>query len=368
MLREKRGACLLGALALTLALTACGRDAPPRTPPVTGDAAARPLPVALAPVARDSVTASWQGTATLVARRDAEVAARVGGAIAEIRVEVGDRVEQGQALARLDDERLALEADRARALYRQRQAEAERAERLLARELISDDEHEQAVSNLQTARAEYELAALTVREATVRAPFPGRIAERHIRLGNTIAAGEAAFRVVDLDTLETTLAVPERDVAQLAVGQPAELRADALPERYFSGEVARISPAVDADTGTVAVTVAVDGAGATLMPGMFVRVAVVFDRREDVLTVPEAAVQREDGAAFVFTAETADDGLVARRTELALGYRSAGRVEVTAGLSGDERVVVSGVGGLRDGMRLSDIAAAEAAPPGGEQG
>lgn len=362
MLREMWRACHAVPLVVAVVLlSGCGAEAPPG--PSGGEREQRPLPVTLAAAEHGVVDASWRGTTTLHARRDAEVAARVGGDIAEVLAEVGDGVERGQALARLDAERLRLEAERAEAIYRQRRAEAERSQRLLARELISEDEHERAISDRDTARSEHELAALSLREATIRAPFAGQVAERHIREGNSINAGEAAFRIVDLDSLEATLSVPEREVAPLAVGQPVQLRADARPQQVIDGEVLRISPAVDGDTGTVAVTVGVAGSAHRLMPGMFVRAAIIHDRRAEVLTIPQGAIRREDGADAVFVAVAADGGLRAERRELTLGYRSEGRVEVRDGLAAGERVVVSGVGGLRDGMRLQDIAALE---PDGE--
>lgn len=331
-------------------------------PGMQRNGADRPLPVALAAVTRGTVTAGWTGTATLQARDDALVAARVGGEIAEVLVDVGDRVAAGDSLARLDSERLQLEAQRAEAIYRQRRAEAERSERLLARNLVAVDAHEQAVADMRTAKAEYELAALTVREATIRAPFAGEIAERHVTRGNTIAAGETAFRIVAVDALEATVAVPERELGPLRTGQPAALRADALPDTEFTAEVARIAPVVAADSGTVAVTLRVQDESGLLRAGMFVRVRVVHDRREDVLLVPEAAVQRDDGADYLFTAERNGDGeLRARRTRIEAGYREGGFIEVRDGVGDGARVVTGGSTGLRDGALLSDVDAPAAA-------
>lgn len=362
MLREKSGPCIAAAVLVALLLSGCGGDSADRRGASAPSAAAqerdRPLPVELVTVQRGTVTAGWQGTGTLEARDDARVAARVGGEIAQVMVDVGDRVAAGDALARLDTERLRLEADRAEALYRQRRAEAERSERLLARNMVSEDAHERAVADMRTARAEYELTALTVREATIRAPFAGEIAERLVTRGNNIAAGETAFRIVAVDALEATLAVPERDIGPLRVGQRAALRADALPDRDFSAAVARIAPVVDGDSGTVAVTVRVEDASDALRAGMFVRARIVHDRRDDVLLVPAEALQRDDGADYVFVADYDDEEqLRARRTRVELGYREGGLVEVRNGIGDGLRVVTSGRAGLRDGARLREIAA-----------
>jgi len=181
------------------------------------------------------------------------------------------------------------------------------------------------------------------------------VAERYISRGNTIAAGEAAFRLVSADALEARVAVPEREVAPLAVGQPAVLSADALPGARITAEVARIAPSVDVDSGTVEVVLKVSNTDPRLAPGMFVRARIVHQRREDAVLVPPDALLREDGTAAVFVARREGADLVARRVPVETGFAEADRVEIRDGVSAGTPVVTSGRTGLRDGTPLVDV-------------
>jgi membrane fusion protein (multidrug efflux system) len=331
------------ALVAALALVACDR-----TPPTADGGEPARIPVEVERVTQGSITAAWRGTATLVAHDEADIVAKVGGEVLRVPVEEGDRVAAGAVLAQLDTERFRLEANRVAATVEQREAEMRRSEQLLERNMVSREAHERTLFELQTARADRDLAQLTVREATIRAPFDGVVAARMVQRGNTVAAGEVVFRVTQPDRLEAEVFVPERDVARLAAGQTARVRADGRPGETFEAEIARISPVVDAASGTVKVTLAVDAAEGALRPGMFTRVEIVYDRRENATLVPADAILSEDGANTVFVVR---DG-VARRTPLQLGVAEAGLVEVIEGLAPGDRVVVTGQAALRDGAEV----------------
>src|SRR5690606_13252014 len=109
----------------------------------------------------------------------------------------------------------------------------------------------------------------------------------------------------------------------LGKNQPAVLRVDALPDEVFTGIVDRVSPVVDSSTGTFAVTVAVTGDG-KLKPGMFGRVAIVHDRRDDVVLIPRSAVMIEDARSTVFVV---NEGKAERRPIVA-GYVNDGMIEI----------------------------------------
>src|SRR5690606_9658851 len=193
-------------------------------------------------------------------------------------------------------------------------------------------------------RAQVELSRLDLSYTEIRSPIAGIVSRRLIKVGNTVNAQEEAFVVTSLDPLLAVLHVPERELARLAIGQPAFITADAVPERKFEGRIARISPVVDATAGTVRVTIEIAGGDTPLKPGMFTRVNVVQDVREGVLRVPAAAVIAEDARASVFVVK---DGAAERR-DVRLGYRDGGKVEVSAGVALGERIVVTGQAALRD--------------------
>jgi membrane fusion protein (multidrug efflux system) len=150
--------------------------------------------------------------------------------------------------------------------------------------------------------------------------------------------------------------VPERELGRLKPGQPARVQVDAIPEQAFIGKVARISPTVDPETATFKATIEVADPSAQLKPGMFARVGIVYERREQALQIPRTAiVDNEDGpTVFVVEKDKAD------QRPIRVGLANAGFVEVIAGLEGNEQVVVVGQGGLKSGnaVRVVQLEAA----------
>lgn len=332
-------------LMLCVALAACKRGG-------EGDARAdnagkkgpEAIPVEVVVVARRPISASYTGTAPLEARGEAQVVAKVSGVALSVLAEEGQPVRAGQTLVRLDAARAALQAAQASAQVRKLDANYNRSRQLAAQKLISANDIDQIKYDLENARAAYRLANLEVAYANVTAPISGVIAERMIKPGNFVQANTPIFRIVDDRRLEAVLNVPERELATLRAGLPVTLEVDALPGRSFAGSIDRISPVVDAKSGTFRVVTTFDGSG-TLQPGMFGRVGIDYDQRTDALTVPRAALLEDeaDPAVFVVRDNTA------QRVAIKLGYFDGPWAEVRDGLKPGDRVVTAGKVALRDG-------------------
>jgi membrane fusion protein (multidrug efflux system) len=308
-------------------------------------------------VARGDVASAYTGTATLVAERQSPAVAKLGGIVLEILVEEGDRVEEGQVLARLERERYEFQAQRTEAALRQLENELQRATELHERDLISTDEYERIRFETQSQRAAHRLARLDLEHTEIRAPIAGVVAERMIKVGNLVTQFQPAFMIDDFDPLWAVLHVPERELNLLAAGQPAVMSADAFPDQRFDGEVLRISPVVDAATGTFRVTVSFSDDSGRLRPGLFGRVQVIHDRRVDVPLLAQAALLSEDGETAVFVATPRAEGAghtVERRT-IETGYRGEDGVEILDGLSEGDIVVTAGKNSLRDGATVTII-------------
>lgn len=318
------------------------------------------IPVEVADVLRGSITASYTTTATLEADREARVVPRLGGTVVELLAEEGDFVTEGQVLARIDDARYRLELARNEATLSRLEQDFNRHSEMRERNLVSLEAFERAKFEYESHRAQVQLSRLELSYTTIRSPIAGVVSNRLIKVGNTVNAQEEAFVVTSLDPLLAVLHVPERELSRLAAGQPALIDADAVPGKRFEGVVIRISPVIDASTGTSRVTVEVTGGDTPLKPGMFVRVGVVHDTRDDVALVPAEAVIAEDARTSVFVVR---DGAAERRA-VQTGYRDNGRVEIRSGVAPGERVVVTGQGALRDGSKVQ-IIEDSAAPTGG---
>ena len=338
-------------LALAVALAAgCSNGKAKEKDPAEAEAT---VPVEVQPLRRAAMLAVYSGTAPIEAHEEAEVVAKVGGEVRQIFVEEGDNVQAGQVLARLDGDRLRLEVAQTEANLRKLERDYNRQLELSEKGLVAKGTAENAKFDLDALRAAYDSGRLELSYTEIRAPIDGVVSARYIKLGNTIAQNAPTFRVTDLDPLVAYVHIPEKEFRKLAPQQTAEIVVDALGGERFAGTISRISPTVDPKTGTFRARVEVPDPSRRLKPGMFGRVNIVYERRENALQLPRAAIVDADGEQSVFVVA---DGKAAQRP-VRTGLASNGWVEVVDGLDGSERVVVVGQGGLKTGTAVKVVEA-----------
>ena len=217
-----------------------------------------------------------------------------------------------------------------------------------ARDLISTEVFERVKYDFEAQQARVDLVELELSYSAITAPFAGVVSERMIKLGNQVGTNEPIFVITAMTPLQATLDVPERELARLAENQSVSVALDALPDQAYAGFIQRISPVVDAGSGTFRVTVEVNDESGRLRPGMFGRFQVIYDERDSVLLAPVEAVTIEDGRASVYVVQEDE----AYQREVEVGYRNNGKFEIVSGLSEGERVVVLGQAALRDGSKV----------------
>jgi membrane fusion protein (multidrug efflux system) len=309
------------------------------------------IPVEVATATRGDIFAVYSSTAPVEAFAEAQVVAKVGGEVLEILVEEGEPVAAGQLLARLDGDRLRFEMQQAEANLRKLERDYSRNVDLRERGIISQGDFEKILYEMEALKASFELAKLELGYTEIRAPINGVVAQRFIKIGNTLPVNAPTFHITSLEPLVAYLHVPEREYRNLEAGQAATLQVDALHNVVFQGIVARISPVIDPATGTFKVTVEVDDPTGTLRPGMFGRLGIVYDSRANALQIPRSAIVEESGQSIVYVVE---EGTAHRRV-VRTGYTNGGQVEVLEGLSDTDRFVLVGQAGLKQGSRVSVI-------------
>lgn len=345
-------------LALSLALAACGKgggdaQADADKPEGEGTAkAAEAVPVEVASVARRPIAAAYSGTAALEAPGDAQVVAKTSGVLLQLLAEEGDRVKAGQVVARIDPDRPRLDVARTEATLRKLESNYRRSQQLADKRLVSVDANEQIRYDLAAAKAAYDMARLELSYTNIVAPIDGIIAQRLVKKGNLIQLNSALFRIVDDSRLEATLNVPERELATMKSGLPVTLRVDAMPDKPFIGRIDRVSPVVDAGSGTFRVICVFEAGDPTqpgaLKSGMFGRIGVIYDERKNALTVPRSALLEDEGEPAVFAVRDKK----AVRVPVELGYLNGALAEVRKGLKEGEQVVTAGKVTLRDGTKV----------------
>lgn len=331
-------------------------------------------PVETATVEQRDLAVTVSSVGSLEADQSAEISSQYSGVVSRILFEEGQDVRRGEVLVRLDGQKLSAELEAAQATLARTRAEAsnlerqvERNEQLLERGAISqqafDDvqtAYESARARLEESQARVSLARRTLEDATIRAPFEGRVGGRDIDVGDYVNEGQPLFPVVDDDTLEVEFTVPEQYVGRLEPGLSVRVQVRSQPDRWYEGEVYFVSPTVDRATRTVALKARVPNPGRELSAGQFADVRTIIEVREDAVVLPEAAVVPRGGRNLVFLVS----GGRALQREVAIGERQRGIVEVTAGVSAGDTVVVAGQQRLADSASVSVLGVQPATEPG----
>ena len=319
------------------------------------------LPVVTADVVRETVSNFLVATTTLSAERSLDVLARASGEVVEVLVEEGDAVRGGQLLAQLDpsDARLALAE--AQAHYDNIQREYTRTVELAKHGGVTDQELENQRYQIELRTIALERSRQQLANTEVRSPITGIVGERSVTPGATISTNTRLFHVLDPDPLLAVIHIPDAGRQSLRAGLGVQIQAAGGVRA--SGVIDRISPVVEAESGTVKVTVELDGAGTdagALVPGSFVTVLVPTETRPNAVVVPKRAILLERDQSIVYRVQEG----VAVRTPVAVGLSAQDLVEITSGLSVGDVVVTIGNESLRDGAPVR--AAGEPLPEGAE--
>ncbi len=320
----------------------------------------------------------------------ADITPEAAGMVTQVHAEEGDFVTKGQLLAVLSSPSLEAGNERAEVELLQARRAAEQANTLHEQGAISDTEFSETKATLAIAEASFREARKSRGFARLTSPIDGTVAVRNVRLGELAGGSQAAFQVVDLERLRVIVQLSEKDLGNLHTGQPVELAGAYDENARAKGSVLRISPVVDAQTGTVRVTIAVETGTTSLRPGQFVKVRIETDRHTDVLTIPRKAVFWQDGNPIAWRVipkpdeddekegndeqeDEDEDGFFAKlfgdkdkdkdgekedpwkdvplriveRVNLEIGYTDADLAEVLSGLNIDEQIVTLGGDTLR---------------------
>jgi RND family efflux transporter MFP subunit len=356
----------------------------------SGQSVLEPREVHVIGAGEERVTRTIEATGTLAAQDQVDLAMKVSGRIASIEVDLGDRVRQGQVIARLEPTDFRIQAEQANAALQQartrlgllpegaddqqvdpketstvRQAEAsltearlnrDRAQQLFDEQLIPRADLDAAVAAYEVAesgyenaidevrnrqamlsqrRAELELAKHQLDQTVLVSPIDGAVSARQGSAGQFFPAGSALVTIVRVHPLRLRLPVPERATAGVRVGQQVRLHVEQDPNVYY-GRVARLSPSIDEANRTLMVEAEVPNERGLLRPGAFVRAEMITAEDRMAVFVPASALVTFAGIEKVFVAE---NGMSVEKL-VRTGRKSSDKIEITEGLKAGELVVV----------------------------
>jgi RND family efflux transporter MFP subunit len=302
---------------------------------------------------------------------------RVPSRIERYLVEEGQKVEAGQSLVQLDARQYdaALAQARANLLRASANVDLERKELARARQLFQRNVLSRAELDLRENRlrvAEAEVAQLEaavaraevdLEDTVIRAPTAGVILEKFKEVGEIAVPGGfegsgELIRMANLEDMRAELDVNEADLARLRVGQRAEVKPDAYPDRSYAARVVKLYPQINRQKGTLKVEVGIEGADEWLRPDMSVRIAFLADappaatgggEAPGVVLAPRDAIRADDGGSYAWVVT----GGRLRRQPVATAGERGEQVVVTQGLAGGEALVVGDAADLREGQQVA---------------
>jgi membrane fusion protein (multidrug efflux system) len=307
--------------------------------------------VETAPVVSDSLSVVRTRTGTLRALREVKIYTQEEGRITDLPVYEGDRVRTGDVVVKLDDALIKAQLARAAATRKQAEQNLNRLKELRGKKLVSEDEYARAQTQLEVSEADEQVLKTRMSYTTIESPLNGVVSERLSEPGNVAERNQHLLTISDPSSLVTELPVSELILPDLAVGDVARVRIDALGDRVYEGRITRIYPTLDPLTrrGTIEVEIAPVPAGAA--PGQLCRVEL-STRAARRRVIPFSALRRDEASEYVYVVD--GEGRV-QRVNVTSGLRLGEKVEIRQGLEDGQQVVTRGFLNLIPGKSVRRV-------------
>ena len=287
-----------------------------------------PVAVEVVEVSRQSIRETMQMTGTIYPLYQYIVAPKVAGRIMRINKRIGDWVEPGESVARIDDgeyQQMVLEAEANLRIAHANLAETRSQFELAGQELervrslqemqiaprsdldAAETKYEALESRMELAEAQVEQRQAGLNAARIRLSYtnlkaaePGFVGERFVDEGSLLAPNAPVVSVIGIDTVIVRTTVIERVYGQVRVGQPADIQVDAFPDMVFSGRVSRIAPKLQESSRVAQMEVEVANDSLYMKPGMFCTVTVALAEKDSAQVVPTQAVVTRNSESGLF--------------------------------------------------------------------
>ncbi len=296
----------------------------------------------------------FRTTTILEADLESAVTSKASGIVLQINVEVGDKVEAGDVLAILESDVQQLRYESANANYQKSLNNYQRAKSLLKKGLANKESVENLKFETRSLKTNLSQAKLDLDFTKITAPISGIITKRSIKKGNLIQLNTQVYEIVDFDSLQAVINVPEDKWRLFKKGLDVNFSFTGF-ETVINGNILRVDPIVDSSTGTFKVVMNIDQSqelASNLRPGLFGKTEIVLDKHENTLLVSKNAVIREDQTAYVF--QVNDDNGISKKN-IIIGYEMDDNLEILSGIEVDSQVVTTGKNNVSEDSKVEVI-------------
>lgn len=318
----------------------------------TNENAVRLVPVETVEVVNGSFDDYIRLTGTVEALEDATISSETSGRVLSIK-DRGAYVQKGETIAQLDDRLIEAQYNAAKAAYDFARDTYQRLESLYADSIVTTQDFENARTQLDQARSQFNQAEKQLEDASISAPFTGRIESRMINTGELINPGQPVARLVSSERVRIVTGIPERYTGEIMEGTEVDIFLRALGTGAIRGNITYAGNVIDPETRTYAAEIEIDNADRLVKPDMIADLQIKRATLDGVVLLPRTAVLRNEEGASVFRSSQENGRKIAELVSVETAAASGPVIQIISGIEMGDEVVVSGMRTLSSGDELN---------------
>jgi RND family efflux transporter MFP subunit len=307
------------------------------------------VPVTINVVGKQRLSEDRTLVGTIAANNDVSIISETQGRVTSVTAEIGQFLETGAIIVRVDDELKKANYLTAETNYEKAKKDLERFESLYKQNSATDQQIENARLGLKSAEAQYLVAKRQYNDTKIATPISGILTSRPVDVGVYIAPGMVVANVVDISTLKVKANVPEQDVFALKVGQKINVQTDVYAGVVFTGTLKSVSSKAD-EAHTYPIEISMSNSKTyPLKAGMFGKITFLTREEKEMLTIPREALVGSMKNPKVYIIE----GNIARLRSIVIGGEAGTSIAVSGGLKEGQSVVINGQNNLKDSVEVT---------------
>ena len=270
------------------------------------------------------------------------------GTVSQVFADEGKFVKKGDVLAVLDRQTLLNTYDITKSTLVQTQDAYRRMNLLYKKGSLPEIKFIEIQTQLAQAQASERIARKNLGDCILRAPFGGYVSQRSVDMGNNVIPGQSCFKLVKLDKVKVKVSIPEKEIADIHIGQSVHFNVAALNNRMFTANVKEKGVQANPLSHTYDVKLEMANSDRALLPGMVCNVSINNSGKDNSIVVPQNAVLVDGEGTYMWIA----DGNKSMRRNVTTGDVSSNGIVITMGLNVGDRIIVSGQDNISEGSKI----------------
>jgi membrane fusion protein (multidrug efflux system) len=318
-----------------------------KNPSAAGNIRNAQLPVIAHIVKYEKLNQVVYTTGSILANEEVELRSEISGKIVQILFKEGSYVSKGDLLVKINDADLQAQLRKAESKVKLIEDREERQRQLAQNQMISQEDYESTLNDLQASKAEYDLIQAQIDKTEIRAPFSGIVGLREVSEGSFVTTSTVIARLQNLSNLKVDFAIPQKYAEQVKVDDELTFKLSSS-DFVYNAKIYAIEPKIDPSTRTLKLRAICSSSYKSLFPGAFANVELNLKETDDAILIPSVAVVPELKGQSVYVY---NNGMVNSR-QVELGVREENTVQIVSGLSEGDTVITSGILQIRPGSKV----------------